>query len=199
MYPYLPITKVERKRMLEAVGAEDIDDLFADIPVAERCQKPFNLPGPLAEIELVRYMRGLAGKNLNTECYACFLGAGAYDHYIPGLVGQMLARQEFYTAYTPYQPEISQGTLQAIFEYQTMICELTGMEVSNASVYDGASAMAEAVSMACSATKRREVLLARTVHPEGREVVKTYYRFNGAELIELGYLNGLTDWQEAAD
>ncbi|OPX83752.1 MAG: putative glycine dehydrogenase (decarboxylating) subunit 1 [Pelotomaculum sp. PtaB.Bin104] len=199
MYPYLPITEAERRRMLDVAGAKEIDDLFKDVPADVRCQGPLNLPGPLSEMELACYMRCLAGKNLNTEGYACFLGAGAYDHYIPSVVGQMLARQEFYTAYTPYQPEISQGTLQAIFEYQTMICELTGMEVSNASVYDGASALAEAVSMAGSATSRREVLLARAVHPEAREVAKTYSRFNGVELIELDYQNGVTNLQEAAE
>lgn len=199
MYPYLPITEAERNRMLETVGAKEIDDLFKDVPESVRCRNSLNLPGPLSEMELARYMKGLAEKNLNTGGYACFLGAGAYDHYIPSVVGQMLARQEFYTAYTPYQPEISQGTLQAIFEYQTMICELTGLDVSNASVYDGATALAEAAVMACSSTNRREILISRAVHPEAREVAKTYSRFNGAEMIELDCQNGVTGWQETAD
>ncbi|MDD4168966.1 MAG: aminomethyl-transferring glycine dehydrogenase subunit GcvPA [Desulfotomaculaceae bacterium] len=200
MHPYLPITEAERRRMLDAAGAAAVEEFFVDIPVSVRCQSTLNLPGPLPEMELVSFMKGLAEKNLNTEGYACFLGAGAYDHYIPAVIGHMLLRQEFYTAYTPYQPEISQGTLQALFEYQTMICELTGMEVSNASVYDGAVALAEAVSMACSATNRSEVLLARTVHPEAREVIKTYSRFNGAEIVELGYdQNGVTCLQEAEE
>lgn len=199
MYPYLPITEVERRRMLDAIGAAEVDELFNDIPASVRCKNFLSLPGPLAEMELVRYMKVLAGKNINVEDYSCFLGAGVYDHYLPSVIGHMLLRQEFYTAYTPYQPEISQGTLQVIFEYQTMICELTGMEVSNASVYDGASALAEAVAMACSATNRREVLISRTVHPEAREVVKTYSRFNGTVITELGYQNGVTNWQEAEE
>ncbi|OPY56318.1 MAG: putative glycine dehydrogenase (decarboxylating) subunit 1 [Pelotomaculum sp. PtaU1.Bin035] len=199
MHPYLPGTGEDRRRMLDVIGAKSVEELFSDIPGEVRCSGPLNLPGPLSEMELLRYMKTLAGKNKNLEDYACFLGAGAYDHYIPSVIGHMLMRQEFYTAYTPYQPEISQGTLQAIFEYQTMICELTGMEVSNASVYDGASAIAEAVAMACSATRRSEVLLSRTVHPEAREVVKTYSRFSGVCIGELGYRNGVTGLQEAME
>jgi len=185
--------------MLETVGVKSIEELFVDIPSVVRCKDRLDLPGPLSEMELVRHMKALAGKNKNLDDYACFLGAGAYDHYVPGIINHILLRQEFYTAYTPYQPEVSQGTLQAIFEYQTMICELTGMEVSNASVYDGASALAEAVAMACQATRRGEVMLSRTVHPEAREVIKTYSRFSGVRVKELGYQNGLTDLREAEE
>lgn len=199
MYPYLPVTGEERRRMLETVGVKSIEELFVDIPSVVRCKDRLDLPGPLSEMELVRHMKALAGKNKNLDDYACFLGAGAYDHYVPGIINHILLRQEFYTAYTPYQPEVSQGTLQAIFEYQTMICELTGMEVSNASVYDGASALAEAVAMACQATRRGEVMLSRTVHPEAREVIKTYSRFSGVRVKELGYQNGLTDLREAEE
>ncbi|MDF9408479.1 aminomethyl-transferring glycine dehydrogenase subunit GcvPA [Pelotomaculum isophthalicicum JI] len=185
--------------MLETVGVESIEELFVDIPSVVRCKGRLNLPGPLSEMEMVRHMKALAGKNKNLDDYACFLGAGAYDHYVPSIINHILLRQEFYTAYTPYQPEVSQGTLQAIFEYQTMICELTGMEVSNASVYDGASALAEAVAMACQATRRGEVMLSRTVHPEAREVVKTYSRFSGVSIKELGCQNGLTGLREAEE
>jgi len=198
-HPYLPITSEDRRLMLGAIGVDSVEELFNDIPVDVRCKGLLDLPGPLSEIELVRHMKAMAVKNKNLEEYTCFLGAGAYDHYIPSVVNHILQRQEFYTAYTPYQPEISQGILQAIFEYQTMICELTGMEVSNASVYDGASALAEAVAMACSVNRRREVLLSRAVHPEAREVVKTYSRFSGAGIRELGCRNGVTDLEEAEE
>lgn len=196
MHPYLPITSEDRQRMLEVIGVDSVEALFADIPDGVRCQGPLKLPGPLPEMEVMRRMRDLAGKNKNLEDYTCFLGAGAYDHYVPSIINHVTRRQEFYTAYTPYQPEVSQGTLQAIFEYQTMICELTAMAVSNASVYDGATALAEAVNMACQAARRDEVLLSRTVHPEAREVIKTYARFSGARIKETGYRDGLTDMQQ---
>jgi len=199
VYPYLPITSEDRRRMLQAVGVEAIEELFVDIPSVMRCKGRLNLPGPLSEMEMARHMKALAGKNKNLDDNPCFLGAGAYDHYVPSIINHILLRQEFYTAYTPYQPEVSQGTLQAFFEYQTMICELTGMEVSNASVYDGASALAEAVAMACQATRRGEVLLSRAVHPEARQVVKTYSHFSSVNVKELGYQNGLTGAGEAEE
>lgn len=199
MYPYLPMTADDRRRMLEVVGVESMEELLADIPDAVRCKDRLDLPGPLAEMELVRYMRTLAGKNKNLDDYVCFLGAGAYDHYVPGIIKHVLTRQEFYTAYTPYQPEVSQGTLQAIFEYQTMICQLTGMEAANASVYDGACALAEAVAMSVQANRRHEILMCRTVHPEARAVVKTYTRYSGVCVKEIGYINGLAAVNEAAE
>ncbi|NMA15329.1 MAG: glycine dehydrogenase, partial [Clostridia bacterium] len=137
--------------MLQEMGLQSMEDLFADIPKEVRLKGNLNLPDPLSEPELVSYMRRLAEKNDNVNEFSCFLGAGAYDHFIPSAIDHLISRQEFYTAYTPYQPEISQGTLQSIFEYQTMICELTGMDVANASMYDGASALAEAALMACTA------------------------------------------------
>ena len=192
---YVPNTGQDRKEMLDELGLDSIDQLFEDIPYEVRIAGRLNLPEPLSEVELVRHMRSWP-KNETVEDYICFLGAGAYDRYIPSVVGHILSRQEFYTAYTPYQPEISQGTLQAIFEYQTMICELTGMEVSNASMYDGASALAEAVIMACQATGRKKVLMARTVHPQSREVVHTYCRFRDIQLCEVGYDDGRLDVDE---
>lgn len=190
MSGYIPNTDRQQKDMLAELGLESIEDLFRDIPADVRLAGKMEIPEALPEMELVRHMRELAGKNNHLDEYTGFLGAGAYDHYIPSVVNHILARQEFYTAYTPYQPEISQGTLQAIFEYQTMICELTGLEVANASMYDGATALAEAVAMACRATGRREVLVAKTVHPENRAVLRTYGRFNGSQIVEVGYNDG---------
>lgn len=193
---YVPSTGNDQRAMLDELGLESIDRLFEDIPREVRIKGELNLPEPLSEMELVRHMREMAARNKTVEDYICFLGAGAYDRYIPSVAGHILSRQEFYTAYTPYQPEISQGTLQAIFEYQTMICELTGMEVANASMYDGASALAEAVSMACQATGRKKVLIAKSVHPQSRQVVHTYGTFRGIQLCEVGYDDGRLDMEE---
>ncbi len=193
MQPYIPNTKQQQREMLEAIGVHSISDLFEAVPEDVRLKRPLGLPAGLSELEVTKRLKALAKANVNTEDYACFLGAGAYDHFIPAVVDSLLSRQEFYTAYTPYQPEISQGTLQAIFEYQSLICSLTGMDVANASVYDGASAMAEAAVMACSATKRSEVLAAKNVSPRSREVLKTYARFKGIAVKEFGYANGAAD------
>jgi glycine dehydrogenase subunit 1 len=196
MTSYISNTKEQQKAMLSDIGMDSIMELFNGIPEKVRLKKELDLPPALSEMELLAYMKELAGRNSNMDEYACFLGAGSYDHFIPSVVGNIISRQEFYTAYTPYQPEISQGTLQAIFEYQTMICELTGMEISNASMYDGATALAEAVNMACRHTMRNEVLIANTVHPESREVLKTYAKFNGNKIKEIGYDNGRIDEKE---
>lgn len=193
---YIPNTDRDRQEMLERLGLHSIEQLYEDIPCEVRLRKDLALPAPLSEMELVNHMKALAAKNKTAEEYACFLGAGAYDRYIPSVVKHVLARQEFYTSYTPYQPEISQGTLQAIFEYQTMVCELTGMDVANASMYDGASALAEAVCMACQATGRGKVLVARSVHPQSREVIATYSGFRGIEVQEIGYADGRVDIDE---
>lgn len=196
MSGYIPNTDNDREEMLKVLGYEKTGDLFSDIPQGIRLGRELDLPEPMPEIELVSHMKQTAAKNANTDEYACFLGAGAYDHYIPSVVGHILSRQEFYTSYTPYQPEISQGMLQAIFEYQTMICELTGMDVSNASMYDGATALAEAVSMAVNATGRNEAVLSVSVHPEYRSVLKTYARSHGLRITEVGMKNGRTDMEE---
>lgn len=193
MASYILNTEKQQQNMLAELGMDSIQDLFADIPEPVRLSRDLDLPPALSEMELTTYMRELAKKNANLDDYTCFLGAGAYDHFIPSAVGNLIARQEFYTAYTPYQPEISQGTLQAVFEFQTMICELTGMDIANASMYDGATALAEAVSMACQQTRRNEVLVANTVNPESRAVIKTYAKFKGIIVKEIGYTNGSID------
>lgn len=193
MASYLSTTGEEQQAMLKKLGLTSRDALFADIPGAVRLDRELALPEALSEMELITLMRELAQKNTNLDSYACFLGAGAYDHFIPSVVGSLTSRQEFYTAYTPYQPEISQGTLQAIFEFQSMICELTGMEIANASMYDGATALAEAVAMAVSQTGRDEVLIASTVAPEHRQVVQTYARFKNVQVREIGFQNGTID------
>jgi glycine dehydrogenase subunit 1 len=193
MSTYIPNTVSQQHEMLSEIGVTSIDELFTDIPERVRLKRKLDLPEAKAEMELVNHMRHLSGKSINIDEYTCFLGAGAYDHYIPSVVSHMISRQEFYTAYTPYQPEISQGTLQAIFEYQTMICRLTGMDVGNASMYDGASALAEAASMACSVTRRKEILIPQCVHPESREVLSTYAKFGGYKVVDTCIKDGLTD------
>ncbi|MCW5848654.1 MAG: aminomethyl-transferring glycine dehydrogenase subunit GcvPA [Anaerolineae bacterium] len=170
---FIPLTDADRQTMLQAIGVTSIEDLFADVPSQHRFPT-LDLPPALAELDLQQHIADLAGRNLNLAEYACFLGAGAYNHYIPPVVNHLIMRGEFYTAYTPYQPEVSQGTLTAIYEYQTMICQLTGMEVTNASMYDGSTALAEACLMAARITRRDKLVLARTIHPEYREVVRTY-------------------------
>ncbi|AGC67984.1 glycine dehydrogenase [decarboxylating] subunit 1 [Thermoclostridium stercorarium subsp. stercorarium DSM 8532] len=193
---YIPTTDEQQQKMLEEIGVKSIDELFSDIPESVKLKNRLNIPEAMSELELEAHMRKLAGMNINVDEYTCFLGAGAYDHYIPSVVTNLLSRQEFYTAYTPYQPEISQGTLQAIFEYQTMICSLTGMDVSNASLYDGATALAEAASMACDITRRNEIIITRSVHPESREVLDTYTKFKGMALTECGIKDGTTDLRQ---
>jgi len=187
---YIPNTPEQRQEMLLRIGLSSLDDLFSDIPQKALLQKPLELPKNLSEPELLRHMENLASQNENLRDYACFLGAGAYDHFVPLTIDHLLSREEFFTSYTPYQPEMSQGTLQAIFEYQTMICELTGMEVSNASMYDGATALAEAAVMACSVQKRNKVLLSRSVDPQYREVLATYAANRDIELVELPFEDG---------
>ncbi|MBI5328883.1 MAG: aminomethyl-transferring glycine dehydrogenase subunit GcvPA [Deltaproteobacteria bacterium] len=184
---YIPHTEKDIQEMLNAVGAASIEELFKAIPNNLRLKKPLNLPAPLVEQELINELTSLSKKNATVEEYISFLGAGAYHHYIPSVVNHLISRSEFYTAYTPYQPEISQGTLQAIFEYQTLICQLTGMEVANASMYDGASATAEAVLMAQRINSRTKVILSSGLHPEYREVVKTYLSKNDNNVKEVLY------------
>jgi glycine dehydrogenase subunit 1 len=187
MNPYIPNTAEQQQSMLQAVGLAGLDDLFAVIPPEVRLKAPLDLPPAFAELEVAAYMRGLASRNAQNEDYACFLGAGAYDHYIPAVVGDLLQRQEFATSYTPYQPELSQGTLQAIFEFQSMIGLITGMDVANASMYDGATALAEAALMACRVTGRSTVLAARSLNPAWRAVLQTYARFCGFSVQDYGF------------
>ena len=185
---YLYETEEDVREMLEAIGVASMEDLFAQIPPAVRLERPLEIPGPLGELELQRHMRKLADTNVSPSSVPCFLGAGAYDHFIPEVVNHVASRSEFYTSYTPYQPEVSQGNLQATFEYQTLICQLTGMDVSNASLYEGGSATAEAVLMAMSQTRRYgRVLLLRSVHPEYRQIVATYVRGLKTRCVEVGW------------
>ena len=184
---YIPHTDADRREMLSAIGVEAIDDLFNDIPQALRIAR-LNLPHGMSELEVARHLAALAEQNANLNEYACFLGAGAYDHFVPSVVRALTARGEFATAYTPYQPEVSQGSLQAIFEYQTMICELTGMPVSNASMYDGASALAESALLTTAASRTRgDILIAKSVHPDYRATVATYMQGHDESPQEIPY------------
>ena len=183
---YLPKSPADRAQMLREIGIQSIDDLFAPIPAEYRLKRDLKVPRQMAESEIIDFFRGCS--ETNAAGFAVFLGAGAYHHYRPVVIDSLISRGEFLTAYTPYQPEISQGTLQAIFEFQTMICELTGMEVANASMYDGSTGAAEAVMMACRLTGRRSAILARSVHPEYRQVVETYSQHQGLPMQEAGYL-----------
>jgi glycine dehydrogenase subunit 1 len=182
---YLPKSDHERRQMLEALGLGGMEELFAHIPAEIRLSRPLNLPDGVSEMEVLRYFRERAGEN--AAGYVSFLGAGVYHHFRPVVIDSLISRGEFYTAYTPYQAEIAQGTLQSIFEFQTMICQLTGMEVANASMYDGSTALPEAVLMAARITGRRKVAVARSVHPEYRQVLDTYTRFQGIQVRELEY------------
>jgi glycine dehydrogenase subunit 1 len=191
---YLPHTKEDIVSMLQKVGAAHLDDLFTSIPENCRRKDDLSLPEPLSEWDLNEHMNCLAKDVAVPPAYKVFLGAGSYDHYIPAAVKTLLARSEFYTAYTPYQPEISQGTLQTIYEYQTLITRLLGLEVANASMYDGASALAEALLMAIRITRRKKVAVSSLIHPLYRRVVKTYFAPTGYDIIELPYLtDGTTD------
>lgn len=192
-YRYLPMTDRDRQEMLAVLGIADVKELFVDIPDAVRFQGELEIPAALSEPALIRHMGQLAAKNVNAADFISFLGAGTYDHYIPSVVNHVLSRSEFYTAYTPYQPEISQGELQAMFEFQTMICELTGMDVANSSMYDGATALAEAAALAVRKTGRAKVVVSNTVHPEARDVVKTTAKGHGYRVEEVGFRGGVTD------
>ncbi|HSD46225.1 MAG TPA: aminomethyl-transferring glycine dehydrogenase subunit GcvPA [Pyrinomonadaceae bacterium] len=185
---YIPNSPEERTEMLEAIGLTSAEQLFDSIPQELRLQRPLNTPAALSEIELLDKFERLGQQNAAAR-RASFLGAGAYSHYIPTIVDHIISRSEFFTAYTPYQPEISQGTLQTIFEFQTLVCQLTGMEVANASMYDGSTALAEAVLMAERVTRRSKVIASASVHPQYLEVVKTYVQHAGIDL-------DVTDFEE---
>ncbi|NOX62967.1 MAG: aminomethyl-transferring glycine dehydrogenase subunit GcvPA [Chloroflexi bacterium] len=202
-----PNTDADRRAMLDAVGVKDVADLFHDIP-AEHRFPALELPPPLTEMEVIREIQALAEENVNLDQFACFLGAGAYRHFTPSVVDMVISRNEFYTAYTPYQPEISQGTLQATFEYQSMAAALTGMDVANASHYDGATAVAEAVIMAINVhrLKRKKIVISPTVHPMYRQVTRTYTQGMGLNIVgdvsdgqnDFRALLGLCDNETAA-
>jgi len=194
MGSYIPSTLSERQQMLESIGLSTMDDLFAQIPAAIRIDR-LHLPAGKSEMEVFSAMESIANKNKIFS--SIFRGAGAYNHYIPSIVKSIVSKEEFQTAYTPYQAEISQGILQSIFEYQTMICELTGMDLSNASVYDGASAAAEAAAM-CRDRKRTRTLVSATVHPMVIRTVQTYCEGAGSEVLVVPSRDGLTDLDELA-
>jgi glycine dehydrogenase subunit 1 len=181
---YVPHTDADRAEMLAAIGVEAVEDLFHDVPAAQRFPD-LDLPDPLSEMEIMAELQAISEENLDLGHFTSFLGAGAYQHYVPRIVDHVISRSEFYTAYTPYQPEISQGTLQSIFEYQSMICALTGMEVANASHYDGATSTAEAVVMALNVArgKRKRVILSPGVHPEYRAVIRTYVQGMDLDIV----------------
>src|SRR6185437_4827807 len=176
---YLPLTEEDRRAMLGVIGAKSVDDLFGDIPASLRLKAPLDLPKGMGEIEIERELAALAAKNMAAGSVPSFLGAGAYRHHVPAVVDYLVQRGEFLTSYTPYQPEIAQGTLQALFEFETQVALITDMEVANASMYDGATAAAEAVMMANRVTRRAKALLAGDLHPQYRAVIETYGRFNG--------------------
>ena len=182
---YLPKSPAERKEMLAAIGVKSVEELFSTIPEAYRLKEPLNLPPAMSEAEVIDYFQQRASEN--SVGYTSYLGAGVYNHLRSVVTDTILQRGEFLTSYTPYQAEISQGTLQAIFEFQTLMCQLTGQEVANASMYDGSTATTEAVLMAERLTNRRRVLVARSVHPEYRDVLKTYAKNSGLHVEEIGY------------
>lgn len=194
IHRYFPHTDEDIRVMLDRCGLATLDDLYADVPQELRLAKPYHLPGEMSETEVRRYFDALASANAKLVCFA---GAGYYDHYAPAAVASLIARSEFLTAYTPYQPEISQGTLQYIFEYQTMMTRLTGMEVSNASMYDGATATAEAMLMAVAhARKRNRVLVSATLDPGVRAVVDTYARYHGVMIDTIEANDGVTSRED---
>ena len=193
---YLPTTDMEREEMLRIIGLASVEELFTDIPPQHR-NPPWNLPRPMSELELRRDVESLASQNADTSRYACFLGAGAYNHFTPSIVRQLISRGEYLTAYTPYQPEVSQGTLQVTYEFQSMVCELLGMEVANAGMYDGASSLAEAVLMACRVTGRDRVAVAQTVSPRYQDVINTYALPQGLNVVAVDPVSLDLDGTEA--
>ena len=183
---YIPNSPEERQEMLHAVGLHSTEDLFASIPADILLRQPLNTPAALSEMELIERFEALAARN-RAALRSSFLGAGAYSHYAPTIIDHLISRSEFFTAYTPYQPEISQGTLQSIFEFQTLVCQITGMEVANASMYDGSTALAEAVLMAERVTRRKRVIVSNAVHPEYLSVVETYVKHAGIEIQHVDF------------
>ena len=190
---YLSNTPAQQREMLAQIGVGSIEDLLSRIPAKARLSRPLNVPAAMAESDLVRHLRTLAALNANADDYACFLGAGSYDHSVPSPINHLISRGEFFTAYTPYQPEASQGTLRSIFEYQSMMAELTGMDVANASLYDGASSVAEAALMAHAVTERNAIVLSKGVNPLYRQVVETYCEGPGIRLKSAPIGDGATD------
>jgi glycine dehydrogenase subunit 1 len=199
MTRYTSATDADRQAMLDAIGVDSVDALFEDIPKDLRLEKPLDLPDGMSELDVYERLRELAGKNADAESEVSFLGAGMYDSYVPAIVDAIISRSEFLTPYTPYQPEISQGGLQAMFEFQTGMSELTGLPVSNAALYEGPSAVASAAYLAIGATGRKKLAASRGVHPHSRESLVTYGAGYGSELVEVPLADGVTDAAALAD
>ncbi|GAA0354671.1 aminomethyl-transferring glycine dehydrogenase subunit 1 [Alkalibacterium iburiense] len=195
---YLPTTEQDRKEMLETIGVSSIKDLFSDIPQSTRAEKEaaVQIDEALSEQALIKHMKALAEKNSTTDTHAYFLGGGVYDHYVPSIVNHVLLRSEFMTAYTPYQPEASQGELQALFEFQSMMCELTGMDVANSSLYDGFTSLGEACNLATSVTKKQQVLYSKALHPQAKEVIQTYAYGMEYDVEEVPLTDNQTDLEK---
>lgn len=196
--PFIPNTDADRKAMLERIGVKNFEELISNIPGELRFKQDFNLPEPLSEMEIAREIHYKTRCNQGVSDAINFLGGGAYDHFIPAAIGHIILRSEFYTAYTPYQPEVSQGTLQAIYEYQSMIAELMNMEVANASMYDGGSALAEASLMAVAETSKNKILVSQAVHPHYRQIIRTYCHGQKIEIKLIEIENGITNLSDLA-
>jgi glycine cleavage system P protein (glycine dehydrogenase) subunit 1 len=197
--PYLYNTPEDQAAMLAAIGVRSLEELFAMVPADLRLRRPLDIPPAMSELELTQHMAALAAKNAHAGNKVCFLGGGSYDHFVPAVVDEIAGRGEFYTSYTPYQPEVSQGNLQVVFEYQSLITRLTGLDVSNASLYDGGSAAAEAVLMAISATGRdKKIVVAASVHPEYRQTIATYLEDIGVEVATVGTPTGVVKPEDLA-
>ena len=202
MTRYTPATPRDREEMLAAIGVATVEDLFADVPDGVRLGRPLDLPDGMAEQDVFEHLRALAARNVSTEDEVSFLGGGMYDHYVPALIDAIVERSEFLTPYTPYQPEVSQGGLQVMFEFQTAISELTGLPVANASVYEGPSAVGAAAYLAKLATRRHRIVVSRGVHPHARETLRTLAHGYGMEVVEVPLSGGATDaaaWAAAID
>ena len=197
-FRYLPMTETDKQEMLETIGVRSTEELFSDIPENVRFKRALNLKAPKSEVDLKKELVQMANKNYNLLEYTSFLGAGVYDHFIPSVVDHVISRSEFYTAYTPYQPEISQGELQAIFEFQTMISELTGMPVANSSMYDGGTSLAEAVNLSAGQTRKKKILVSKAIHPESQAVIETYGKGPNLEIVYIDHINGRTDLDQLA-
>lgn len=197
---YIPLTEKDKQEMLETIGANSIEELFGDVPKEILLDRELDIPNGEDETTLLKRLSRIAKKNITKEDYTSFLGAGVYDHYTPAVVDAMISRSEFYTAYTPYQPEISQGELQAIFEFQTLICELTGMDVANSSMYDGVTAFAEACILAFSQTKKNKIVVSKGLHYQALQVLHTYSKIrNDYEIVEVDLDGTVTDLEKLED
>ncbi|PNZ58482.1 glycine dehydrogenase, partial [Staphylococcus condimenti] len=194
---YIPLTEKDKQEMLETIGANSIEELFGDVPKEILLDRELDIPNGEDETTLFKRLSRIANKNITKEDHTSFLGAGVYDHYTPAVVDAMISRSEFYTAYTPYQPEISQGELQAIFEFQTLICELTGMDVANSSMYDGITAFAEACILAFSQTKKNKIVVSKGLHYQALQVLHTYSKIrNDYEIVEVDLDGTITDLEK---